>query len=151
MAKIFDFWSSNLRRQITDVRNVGLYIFAVIVLAVSWSGVRTIQTNYELQKKISVLKQQNSLLELYNGNTALRNQYYQTDQYLELAARQSLGLAAPGEQVLLVPEAVARKYVDPSLTPKSIQSAKTVDTRSKYIKNLEAWRDFLLGRKLFSD
>ncbi len=144
-------WNSKLRQQLTDVRNIGLYIFAVIVLAISWSGVRTIQTNYELQKKISILKQQNTLLQLYNGNTTLKNKYYQTDQYLELAARQSLGLAAPGEQVLLVPDSVAKKYVDPSLSPQSQSSSQAIDTRPKYTKNLEAWRDFLLGRKLIAD
>jgi len=33
----------------------------------------------------------------------------------------------------------------------SLSPAATPDNRSKIAKNLEDWRDFLLGRKLFSD
>src|SRR5476651_2157723 len=108
-------WNSARIKQLTDVRNVGLYVFALIVLAITWSGVKTVQNNYQLQKQISTLKQQNYVTYLQNSNTALQNQYLQTNQYLELAARQNFGLAAPGETVLLVPKSVAMKYVDPSL------------------------------------
>ena len=128
------------------MRNIGLYIFAVIVLAITWSGVKTLQINYELQKQISTLKQQNEVLKLQNDNTALQNQYYQTNQYLELAARQDFGLAAPGEKILLISKDVAMKYVDQNLSPQSI-SKNSANNRSRYTKNLQAWKDFLLGRK----
>jgi cell division protein FtsB len=142
----------NFVNQFRDIRNVVLYVFAVIVLAITWSGIKTVQTNYELQKKISVLKQQNDVLKLENQNAALQNRYYQTDQYLDLAARQNLGLAAPGEKVLLVPRSVALKYTDPALIMNVSQSGNNAsDNRSRYVKNMENWRDFLLGRKLFTD
>jgi len=134
-----------------DIRNVVLYIFAVIVLAITWSSIKTVQINYGLQKQISVLNQQNDVLQLENQNAVLQNQYYQTNQYLDLAARQNLGLAGPGEKVMLVPKAVALKYVDQSLITKASTQATTADNRSKYVKNLETWRDFLLGRKIFQD
>jgi cell division protein FtsB len=147
--KIQKTYNSKSARQLLDVRNLGLYVFGIVVLAIAWSGAKTVQNNYELQKKISALSQQNAVLSLENSNTYLQNQYYKTDQYLELSARQNLGLAAPGEQVMLVPRQTALKYVDPSLDQSS-QKTQTAaaDTRSKPVKNLEAWRDFLLGRKL---
>ena len=139
-------------RRLTDVHNVPLYIFAIIVLAITWSGIKTAQTNYDLEKKISTLKQQNAVLQLQNDNTSLQDKYFQTDQYLDLAARQDLGLAAPGEQVMLVSKSTALKYVDQSLVPAGSSNATSgVASQSKYIKNLEDWRDFLLGRKLLSD
>ncbi len=150
ISKIKNFLNSSRRRQLTDPRNIGLYIFALIVLAVTWSGAKTVQTNYQLQKQISVLKQQNAITSLQNQNAKLQNQYYQTDQYLELAARQDFGLAAPGEKALLVPSGVALKYIDKSLVP-AVNSTNLADQRSKYIKNMEDWRDFLLGRKLYSN
>lgn len=135
------------------MRNVGFYIFAVIVLAIAWSGVKTVQNNYELQKQISVLKQQNEILQLYNQNTDLQSQFYGTDQYLELSARQNLGLAAPGETVLIVPKSVAMKYVNPSLTPKTdnADGNSSNTPKSKFAQNFQDWRDFLLGRKLFEN
>lgn len=135
----------------TDVRNVGFYIFAVIVLAIAWSGIKTVQNNYDLQKQISFLKQQNEVLKLSNQTTGLESRFYETDQYLELAARQNLGLAAPGETVMLVPKAVAMKYVDPSLSPvpATVQTDSTDSDKSKFARNFQDWRDFLLGRELF--
>ena len=134
----------------TDVRNIGLYVFFLLVLAISWSSAKTVQSNYDLQKQISALEQENQILHLYNENVYLKNKYYETDQYLELAARQNLGLAAPGEKVLLVPSSVAMKYVDKSLFPKSAEESATTETDSEggYRQNLQAWYDFLLGRDL---
>ena len=144
-------YSKNFFSSFRDIRNVVLYIFAIIVLAITWSGVKAVQVNYELQKKISVIKQQNDVLQLENQNARLQNQYYKTNQYLDLAARQNLGLAGPGEKVFLVPKNVALKYIDQSLMVKAPMRASVADNRSKYAKNLEAWRDFLLGRKIFQD
>lgn len=144
--KIQNTLNSKKTRQLLDVRNIGLYIFGIVVLAIAWSGAKTVQNNYDLQKKISTLQKQNDVLSLENQNAQLQNQYYKTNQYLELSARQNLGLAAPGESVLLVPQSTALKYIDPKIGQSSSQPA-TADTRKGYVKNLESWRDFLLGRK----
>lgn len=150
--KIQTIYNSPKARQLLDVRNIGLYVFGIVIVAIAWSGAKTVQNNYQLQKQIATLRQQNAVLSLQNQNAALQNQYYQTNQYLDLSARQNLGLAAPGETVLLVPQATAMKYVDPGLDkyPSALNPA-AADTRPKYVKNLEAWRDFLLGRQLFQD
>jgi len=151
--EIKKIWNSKRFQQLIDVRNIGLYIFAVIVLAITWSGVKTVQRNYDLQKKIAELKQQNTVIDLQNQNTDLQNKYFQTNEYLDLAARQNLGLAAPGEKVLIVPKNTAMKYVDSSITSSNSSSSNATasDHRSKYVKNIEAWRDFLLGRKNSTD
>lgn len=147
LMKIKNSWLPQRLGAIADTRNIGLLIFAVITLAISWSGVKTIQRNYELQKQISVLQQQNTVLRLTNENTDLQNQYLQTDQYLELAARQNFGLAAPGETVLLVPRSTAMKYVDPAVVKtSSLDQIGSEAKQSKYSKNFQDWGNFLLGR-----
>jgi cell division protein FtsB len=144
-------WNTARIKQLTDLRNVVLYAFALIVLVITWGGVKTVQSNYQLQKQISALKQQNYVTYLQNSNTTLQNGYLQTDQYLELAARQNFGLAAPGETVLLVPKSVAMKYVDPSLVFSPASTSSATNGPTGVAKNLEDWRDFLLGRKLFGN
>ena len=144
-----NFNSSRLK-QLTDISNIVFYTFALIVLAIAWSGVRTVQSNFELQKRISTLKQENTVLRLQNENTILQNKYFETDDYLDLSARQDLGLAGPGEKVMLIPKSVALKYIDQTLAP-SPTSSNLIENRSKYLKNLENWRDFLLGRKMLGD
>jgi cell division protein FtsB len=152
LDEIKNVLSGKKAQRLMDIRNIGLYIFGVVVLAIAWSGAKTVQSNYELQKKIATLKQENYVLWLQNQNTFLQNQYYKTDQYLELSARQNLGLAAPGEQVMLVPKDVALRYVDPGLNKTGAATKSTApDNRPGYVKNLESWRDFLLGRKLNQD
>ena len=96
--------------RLTDVRFLGQVVFVLLVLLMSWSGVKAIQTNYGLQKQISALKQQNELQKLKNDNLALDNDYYNSNQYLELAARQNFGLAAAGEKEVIVPKSVAMAY-----------------------------------------
>lgn len=130
--------------KLTDIRFVGQIVFVVIVLLISWSGVKTIQTNYGLQKQITALKQQNQLQELKNENLNLQNEYYNTDQYLEVAARQNFGLAAPGETVLIVPKSVAlANTVD--TTPNKDETAQA--KQPSYQRNFQSWVDFFLHRQ----
>lgn len=145
-----EFLNNKRVKQLLDVRNIVLYVFAIIVLAITWSGVKAVQKNYELQKQASVLNQENQVIELENANLALKNKYLETEQYLELAARQNLGMAAPGEKVLLVPKNTALQYVDEP-AEESTEGEELATEPKGYRKNLQDWRDFLLGRKLFDE
>ena len=131
-------------QKLGDVRFMGQIVFAVIVLLITWSGIKSIQTNYGLQKQISSLKQQNTLQQLQNDNLNLQNQYFNSNQYLELAARQDFALAASGEKEIIVPETVALSYTTnlPTL-PKTETSA---DKTPAYQKNIQSWVNFFLHR-----
>lgn len=134
--------------QLKDVRVIGQLLFVIIVLLVSWSGVKAIDTNYRLQKQISQLQQQNTVQQLTNDNLKLQNDYYNTPQYLELAARQDFGLAASGETVLIVPHnvAIAHTVALPHGTaPQTQTAAKT--KQPAYRRNFNAWLDFFLHRQ----
>lgn len=133
-------------KQLRDVRVLGLHVFVVIALLVTWSGVGVIQTNYELQKRIARLEQENELQELENETLKLRNEYYETDQYLELTARRQFGLAAKGETLLLVPEEVALAHtVD--LPAKAEEDSGPTPAKPTYQRNFEAWMEFLFRRQ----
>jgi len=136
-------------QRMSNLRFAGQVVFVVIVLLVSWSGIKSIQTNYGLQKQISALKQQNELQKLENDNLALQNQYYNSNQYLELAARQNFGLAAAGEKEVIVPTKVALAY-----TVNLQKAAKPSEPKTKqpaYQRNFESWVNFFLHRQNTSD
>ena len=133
--------------QFKDVRAVGLLLFGVIVILISWSGVKVIDTNYRLQKQISQLEQQVKVQELSTANITLQNEYFQTDQYLDVAARQNFGLAAPGEAVLIVPQNVALAQTVDLADIDQVATKKTQAKRPTYQRNFQAWIDFLLHRK----
>lgn len=130
-----------------DVRFAGMVVFGVIVLLITWSGVKVIDTNYGLQKQISQLKQENAVRRLENQNIALKNEYYKTDTYLELQARKSFGLARPGETVLVVSKdaALARLVASPKAKATKTGSAK--DNHPFFVQNFESWVDFFLHRQ----
>jgi cell division protein FtsB len=126
-----------------DLRTLGLLAFLVIALIITWSGAKIIETNYTLQRDIAALQQQNAVNKLENRNLELENQYYDTDEYLELEARKNFGLAAPGEKVIVVSKEAALRNTTPE--PAAI-APKKEEKRSKQQQNFDAWMDFLLHR-----
>ena len=126
-------------------KNLGLYALAIVAFSVTWSSVRIIQKNYELEKSITTLEQQVAVLDQQTQNQKLINQYYKTDAYLDLAARKYFSKAAPGEKIIIVPPEVANTYV--IKVPENEQTAATVKQVPKILRNLSAWGDFLSGKK----
>ena len=138
-------YAQQFAERLRDPKFAGMMLFLVVVLLISWSGVKSIQTNYELQKQIAGLEQQNSVQKLRNTNLDLENQYYSTDSYQDLQARLNLGLAAPGEKEIVVPKEVALSYtVEP---PKQEPATKPSDKQSATQRNFQAWVNFFLHRQ----
>ena len=127
-----------------DVRNVGLLAFTVIVLLISWSGVKSIQTNYGLQKQISQLQQEGQVQNLENADLALQNQYFTTSQYLEITARENFGLGEPGETELLISQSVALAHTVKQPGVDTVASA--IPKQPTWQRNSEAWINFFLHR-----
>lgn len=132
-----------------DVRNVGVLVFTVILLLITWSGIKAIQTNYGLQKQIARLQQENDVSSLENTNLAFQNQYYTTEQYREITARQNLGLGAPGETELLVSKDVALAHTVKQ--PGTAATKVDVPKHPFWQRNFQAWIDFFLHRGTTTD
>lgn len=132
-------------QRFSDVRFAGQVIFVIIVLLISWSGAKAIQSNYGLQKQVTAINQQNSIQQLENTNLALQNKYYNSNQYLELSARQNFGLASPGEKELLVPQSVALAYAPNPAISSAVASSTISSPHSQ--NNFEAWVSFFLHRQ----
>ena len=131
-------------KQMRDIRLLGLNLFVAIALLVTWNSVGVIQANYELQQDLSRLQQENEIRALENETLRLRNEYYQTDQYLELAARKQFSKAAAGETLVLVPDEVALRYShEPLPNP---EASLATSTKPKYQQNFEAWMEFFFRR-----
>jgi len=144
-TKKYTDYATNFVTRLSDIRFAGQVLFVVIVLLISWSGIKTIQTNYGLQKQITAIKEQNQLQKLQNDNLSLQNQYLNSNQYLELSARQNFGLAAPGEQEVLVSKTVALAHtID---LPSTSDQVKVTANQPAYQRHIESWVDFFLHRQ----
>lgn len=138
-------WQKTLK-QFSDIRIIGLLAFGFVVLLVAWSSLKTLQLNYELEKEKASLEQKNRIKKLENENLRLQNVYFESDEYLQLSARRQLNKAKPGEKLYLIPKSVAMSHT--VQLPKTKQEIRQEKERSKsrFSKNLEAWRDFFLHR-----
>lgn len=130
-------------QRLSDVRFAGQVLFAIIVLLVTWSGVKAIQTNYGLQKQVAAVRHQAEVQRLQNDNLKLQNEYFNSDQFLELSARQNFGLAAPNEKELVVPASVALAY---TINPPKTEFDATAKAAPAYQRHLQAWINFFFHR-----
>ena len=126
-----------------DVRFLGQLGFLVLVLMLSWSTVKSIQTNYDLQRQIAEAEQVNALHKIKNDNLRLENKYLETDEYLELAARRQFGKAAPGEMIIVIPKSVAYANTKEfEASNRAVAEKKADEQKPFYQRNLEAWGRF---------
>ena len=146
LEKLKKYEKHPLAQNLKDIRFLGFLLFGILVLLATWSGVRVIETNYELQKQISQIDQQNNVQKLQNSNLKLQNEYYNSDTYLELTARKQFGKAAPGEKLLLVPKSVALAKTKELPRDGQEQAQNKNGNQPKYQQNLEAWKSFLFRK-----
>lgn len=140
LEKIKQYQSHPWIEQFKDIRVLGFVVFGVIVLLVSYSGAKVIQTNYDLEKQVAKLEQEIQVADLQNNNQKLQNEYYKSDQFLELMARKQYNKGLPGETLILVPKRVALANSVDLGKPETKQSK--IAQKPAYQRNLEAWRDF---------
>jgi len=127
------------RHKYLTLNNGVILVAFVIAASWVWGSLDVMQRNYLLQKELDDKSRQLIVTELDTENAKLQQRYYQTNEYKELAVRDKLGLASPGESVLILPE--------------NSQSAKDADDESTIttpveivsISNFEQWMNFLFG------
>jgi len=138
----------NIRKFIYHVRHKyltfnNLVILTAFLIAAGWiwGSLQVMQRNYALQKEVDFKGRQLQLTELQKTSLELQQRYYQTNEYKELAARESLGLVMPGEKVLILPEnSEAAKQADKKSTSTNAPAAP-----QQQVSNMEQWLNFLFG------
>jgi cell division protein FtsB len=131
-------------QELQDPRFFGVVVLAFIGLLVLWNGASVVQQNYQLLQRITVLEEENRVLELENANRTLQNEYYATPEYAELKARRVNGKAAVGEKIYILTDEVAEQALKTPVES-SEDETKQADSTPKYQKNFEAWMAFFFG------
>lgn len=133
----------SLRKRINKLNQQHLImgIAGFVALILTWNTFQAIRQNYALQRRVDELKVEIADLELNNAQLELDNQYYGTDAYLELAAREELGLVESGEKVYLEPNAVLEQLRKPVEIQRPLLDE--VDQDTGWRANVSAWTEFL--------
>ncbi len=128
----------HVRHNYVTLNNVVILVAFVIAAGWVWGSLNAMQRNYTLQKAVDLKEQQLQLVQLQTTNLQLQQRYYQTSEYQELAARQSLDLALPGEKQLILPANTPQAISEDAATTTTLATAQKTS-------NLEQWVNFLFG------
>lgn len=129
------------RHKYLTFNNIVIAVAFLIALSWIWGSLQVMQRNFALQKEVDQMQRQLQLTQLQKDSLELQRRYYQTDEYRELAARESLGLVMPGESVIILP-ANSQAVID---ADKAAQSSSVIATTQPASSNLEQWLNFLFG------
>lgn len=128
------------RHKYLTFNNIVIAVAFLIAASWVWGSLQAMQRNFTLQRQVDDQRRLLELTQLQRDSLELQQRYYQTDEYRELAARDSLGLVLPGENVIILP---------PN-SPEVIESDKSagatrVVSDEPSASNLEQWLNFLFG------
>ena len=126
-------------RHYLTIQNGTILVAFLISMGWVWGTVQTLQKNFTYQQQVDSLTQNVELEKLRNENLRFQQQYYKSDEFLELSARQRLGKAAPGEKLIILPD--SRDIVD---TAKPTADVEPVTMQAS---NLSQWVRFFFGDK----
>ena len=121
------------------MNNIVVAVALAIGASWAWGSIEMMQRNYGLQKELDTLSRQQKLVELETESLALQQRYYKSSEYQELAVRERVGLANPGEKALILPpNSQAAKESDAVVAGSTPKPAEEVS-------NFEQWVNFLFG------
>lgn len=125
-------------RHYLTIQNGTIVLAFVIAMGWMWGTVETLQKNFRYQQEVDALTQNVELEQLRNQNLQFQQQYYRSDEFLELSARQRLGKANPGEKLIILPD--SRDIIDETAT-------QDVPVARQQASNLAQWIQFFFGSK----
>lgn len=123
------------------MNNAVIAIAAIIAISWAWASVGVVQRNYTLQREIDDKLRQKQLLELETQNLEYEQKYYGSSEYLTLEIKRRLGLAEPGEKVLVLPPNTAAASKDGAAESRTASQGRSGSEPT----NLQQWVNFLFG------
>ena len=128
----------NRYRQYLNILNGTIVLALLIAMGWMWGTVQTLQKNFRYQQEVDALTQNVELEQLRNQNLEYQQQYYRSDEFLELSARQRLGKANPGEKLIILPDSDS---ISDTAGGTGDQVAR------EQVSNLAQWAEFFFGDK----
>ena len=118
------------------LNNIVILIACLIALSWAWGSIAAMQQNYDLQQTVDRKRQQVEIEKLRVSLLEYEGKYYESNEYLDLAVRQRMGLGSPGEKQIIVAST-------DDVT--SVQSTTSTSASSKPDSNFQQWMNFLFG------
>lgn len=130
------------RKKYFTLNHIVVAVALLVATSWMWGALDMMQRNYSLQREVDTQKRQLQLVELQRDSLALQKRYYQTREYQELVARESLGLVMPGEKVLIIPKNLTESGADSDSPTGDFNQSQS---QSIQPGNMQQWFNFLFG------
>ena len=125
------------------MNNIVISVALLIAAAWAWGSISTMQRNFALQKAVDAQKRELEIAALEVQKLKFEQNYYGSDEYKDLAAREHLGLAGPGEKVLLLPRNSPAVLQETKAAAQRQAATPTETTVTQ--TNFDQWMVFLSG------
>ncbi len=124
------------------MNNIVLAVAAVIAVSWVWSSVQAVHRNYQLQSEVDDKRRELQLTQLETDMLAYEQRYYKSREYLALESKRRLGLAEPGEKVIVLPpnSAQAKSF---DVDANSASASLPADAPAP--PPFQQWMNFLFG------
>lgn len=119
------------------VDRVLVLIFVGCCLAWTYGAIMSLSRNWQLEQRLISKRREVKVLELEVDNLKLENQYYASEEYQELAARDKENKLLPGETLVYLPKN------SEEAKEKSAASRTTISYSEP--SNFRQWLSFLFG------
>lgn len=125
-----------LARGMTTNR-VLVLIFVACCLAWTYGAIASLSRNWQLEQRLVAKRRELKLLELEVETIELENEYYGSEEYQELSAREKENKLFPGESLVYLPKnssAAKNKHKDSEVKISYVEPS-----------NFRQWLSFLFG------
>ena len=126
----------HVRHNYLTTNNIVVIVGLCIAASWAWGSVQAMERNYSLQKSVDYKQRELRLAQLEKQKLEYEQNYYRSDEYRELAAREKLGLVKPGEKVLILP---------PNTVAADDNRKQTFTPQAIELSNIQQWANFLSG------
>lgn len=131
-------WNYKLKHDYLTLDRVAFVVALTVCAAWTWGAISSMTRNWELEQRVAARRKELKLLQLEVDSLSLENEYYKSEEYQELAAREKQGKKLPGETMIYLPpntESARNKYKE--TTPLAEETVTP--------SNFEQWMSFLFG------
>jgi cell division protein FtsB len=123
-----------------SLQNVTVAVALVVAMGWMWGTVSVLQKNYLLQRSIDDYDQQVQLAQLETDTMAYQQQYYRSQEFLDMSARDKLDKASPGEHLVRLPISDVPPEQRQAITGSVIRDAGRPS-------NFQQWMRFFFGTR----
>lgn len=117
----------------------GFFVAVIVCLAWTYGAVSSASRNWQLEQRLNSKRRELRLLELEIDTIELENQYYASEEYQELAAREKQNKVAEGETLIYLPENTDyAKHKNKIVQP-------VINEEPEEKTNFEQWMSFVFG------